>query len=387
MDESLVHEIEEAMGARLDRPCLFFPSGRLALYAALRASLEPGGRILMSPVTDDVIFFVVLAAGLRPVLAPISADDGNIDPELVPDSTWSNLSAVLTTNLYGFADRMHELRSRCDSRGTILIEDAAHAIETEVDGRPIGAFGELAAFSFSKHVGAHGGGLLAFRDEDDRRALEVIRAESVLEATPFAAGARTLPQLAEDVVVSLNLVWPVRRLRRWLRLTERTGNRMALRSDELRAAIGRAPDLVAFDQWLRVDRHDYRLRTSSRVLRRALHGIRSLDDDRAKRIEGVRKLRALPTAAPRVHAEDAQPLFRVPLLVEERPAVAALLERRLRNVGYIYDPPLDEFAGPTFAEPSPKPEIAQSWARRVFPVDPLEAEAVLAAARSTSLLA
>ena len=33
----------------------------------------------MSPLEDDTVFFGALAAGLRPVMAPISADDGNID--------------------------------------------------------------------------------------------------------------------------------------------------------------------------------------------------------------------------------------------------------------------------------------------------------------------
>jgi dTDP-4-amino-4,6-dideoxygalactose transaminase len=377
MSDSLARQIEEAMEARLGRPCLFFPSGRLALYAALRAGLVKGMRVLMSPVNDDVIFFVVLAAGLQPVAAPISPADGNIDPELVPDETWSSVSGVLTTNLYGFPDKMRQLRSKCEDSGLILIEDAAHAIETEVDGRPIGTFGEFAAFSLSKHVGAHGGGLLAFSDEGDRRDLEVIRTESIVDATPVASAARAAPQLAKDVKLRLHLVWPARRLRRLLRLTERTGYRMDLRPAELRAALPRAPDLAAFDEWLRIDRHDYRLRASSRVLRRALRGLLRLDEDRERRIEGVAKLRELEAAAPRVREGEPQPLFRVPLLFEDRPAVAPLFARRLVHIGYIYDPPLDDYAGREFVEPSPDPEAARRWARDVFPVDPLEADAVV----------
>ena len=73
------------MESRLGRPCLFLPSGRLALYLALKTWLKPANRVLMSPVTDDVIFFTVLAAGLRPVMAPLSPEDGNIEPSLVPD--------------------------------------------------------------------------------------------------------------------------------------------------------------------------------------------------------------------------------------------------------------------------------------------------------------
>ena len=40
----------------------------VALYLALRHWFRRGDRLLMSPVTDDVVLFVVLAAGLRPVV-------------------------------------------------------------------------------------------------------------------------------------------------------------------------------------------------------------------------------------------------------------------------------------------------------------------------------
>ena len=63
------------------------------------------------PLDDDVILFVVLAAGLRPVMAPVSANSGTIDPAAVPDATWSSLCGVLTTNLYGLPDRVAELRA------------------------------------------------------------------------------------------------------------------------------------------------------------------------------------------------------------------------------------------------------------------------------------
>src|SRR3989442_15794664 len=112
MSVRLEREIEAVMTERLGRPCLFVPSGRLALYVALRAWLRPGDRILMSPVTDDVIFFTVLAAGLRPVMAPLSPEDGNIEPSLVQDRVWTSLDGVLTTNLYGLPDRVQDLRSR-----------------------------------------------------------------------------------------------------------------------------------------------------------------------------------------------------------------------------------------------------------------------------------
>ena len=105
----------------------------------------------MSPLEDDTVFFGALAAGLRPVMAPVSTDDGNVCFEAVDDAAWSNIAAVLTGNTYGLPDRVVEARSRCDRLEIPLIEDAAHALETEVDGRPIGTFGAVSVFSLSKH--------------------------------------------------------------------------------------------------------------------------------------------------------------------------------------------------------------------------------------------
>jgi dTDP-4-amino-4,6-dideoxygalactose transaminase len=371
--------IETLMEDRLGRPCLFAPSGRLAVYVALRAWLGPGDRLLMSPVTDDVIFFTALAAGLRPVMAPISPDDGNIDPAAVPEDVWATLGGVLTTNLYGLPDRVHDLRARCDRLRIPLIEDAAHAMETEVAGRRIGTFGDAAAFSLSKHVGAHGGGVIAFGDEALRPALEALRDAAVPDGGGRDRWTGAGSHVVESLVVALHLVWPVRRLRRLLGATERTGDRMPLRPGDLRRALAAAPELGAFHPWVRVDRHDYRVRQPRFLLEQALRRLRALERDRERRLEGVERLRELPGVAPAACEGDPQPLFRVPILVGDRGDAIGRLERRVHGLGYVYDPPLDDYAGPEFADPSPLPGPARRWAASVLPVDPLEADAVRAA--------
>ena len=370
-------EIEALMSARLGRPCMFVPSGRLALYVALRTWLHPGDRILMSPVTDDVIFFTALAAGLRPVMAPVSPDDGNIDVDRVSDDVWPTVAAVLTTNLYGLPDRVEQLRAHCDRHGCTLIEDAAHAIQTEVGGRPIGTFGEAAAFSLSKHVGAACGGVLAFGEESDRMALERLRDAATAAGGPRDHLVRGGTHALERLVIAMNLIWPVRSLRRRLGAVERTSFRMPLRVEHLRRAIAGGPGLDAFDRWVRVDRHDYRLRPSAALLEHALRRLRRLDADRARRLDGVERLRALPVAAPAARSGDPQPLFRVPLLVVDRAATISRVERRIHGIGYIYDPPLDDYVGLEFAQASSAPDCARRWASRVFPVDPLEAQVFL----------
>ena len=163
--------LRAAAEERTGCPCLVVRSGRLALYLALCHWFRPGDRLLMSPITDDVVLFVVLAAGLRPVAAPVSPWTGNIDVAAVPDHTWTNVAGVMTANLYGLPDPVVDLRERCDRHGLTLVEDACHAIETTVGGRPVGTFGTAGAFSLSKHGNAMAGGFLAVAEARSCRRL------------------------------------------------------------------------------------------------------------------------------------------------------------------------------------------------------------------------
>ncbi|MGC9498318.1 DegT/DnrJ/EryC1/StrS family aminotransferase [Streptomyces sp. WG7] len=378
--------LEETMRSRLGRECVYVPSCRFGLYAALRHWCPPGGRVLMSPVNDDVIFFVVLAAGLRPVQAPLNPSDASIDIDAVPEETWGSLSAVLTTNLYGNPDPAPGLRARCDALGIPLFEDAAHAIGSEVGGRPVGAWGDASVFSLSKHVGAKAGGILAVADPGLREALEKACDDLLLPRRATAEAAYAVRPYAEAAVRGLRLrsaAWATMRL---LGLTEREGIRMPLRPDELARAVASAPDLDAHDSWVRVDMHDYRLRGGRFRLGRIGRGLGRLDDVLADCRAGTELLLSTRWARPdawegaRSRSPDtAQPLFRVPLLVADRDAAARALARRGIVVGYLYDPPLDDYAGTAFTDPSPSPEGARWFARHALPVDPLRARAAVAA--------
>lgn len=386
------------MSERLGRECLFLPSGRLALYLALRTWLRPGQGVLISPVTDDVIFFVVLAAGLRPVMAPVSAADGNIDLTAIPDQTWSDVSGVITTNLYGVPDSVVELRSRCSAMGKVLIEDAAHALESwvsSVDGtRRVGTFGEAAAFSLSKHVGVRGGGVLAIGDPARRTELEALRAE-VTEPRSFVRDLLYASRSAAERMVGDGVLRRMAlRAQRMVDRVDRADHRMPLRSDDLAVAMltGRddGPSLDPFDSWARIDLRGYRTERSAMLLRRMSRRLAEMPAESERRLAGVRMLcESEPTAAlvaAGARVGPPQALFRVPLLVADREAVVAELERHGVPAGsYIYHPPLDDYAGEMFASASPDPQPARFWSRHVVPINPLhaaEAVTVLRAART-----
>ncbi|MFD5073685.1 DegT/DnrJ/EryC1/StrS family aminotransferase [Streptomyces sp. NPDC058371] len=372
--------LAEVMTRRLGRECVYTPSARLALYLALRHWCRPGARVLMSPVTDDVILFVVLAAGLRPVQAPVSLWDGNIDPAAVPESTWRNVDAVLTSNLYGMPDRVVQLRRRCEELGIPLFEDAAHAIGTRVDGQPVGTFGKAAAFSLSKHVAGMAGGFLAVEDARTRRELEALRDDVLLPGRLGRELTTTLRPLARSAVRGLNLVRPVWRTMQRLGMLERDAFRMALHPSRLAESGRGTPSLDAYEPWVRIDLHGYRTRHGALMRGQLALRMARLDDDLTRRRVGVSLLSGTTWASPALHdrtiRDSPLPLFRVPLLVHDRDALLDRLVGHGVVCGYVYDPPLDDYAGAEFVEPSTDPTAARWFASHVLPADPLLARRI-----------
>jgi len=356
--------IEERTGRR----CLLLPSNRLGLYLALRHWCSPGQRLLMSPISADEILFLVLAAGLRPVIAPLSPRDGNID---AARADLSGVDAVLTTNLYGLPDDVTAFS------GKVVVEDVAHAMETTVGGRPLGTFGLAGVFSLGKHPGAGSGGVLAVAEESDLKELERARDLLLQPGSLRADLVAVATSMARQAALRLDLVRPALWLMRALGMQEeREGYRIALMARELAEVLPQAPSLPPFDPWVRADLHDYRAERGRVARWYQSRRVAKVPRERERRLAGMALLAELPTVAPAVRDHLGQPLFRVPLLVRDRDAAIAELERRGVATGYLYDPPYDDYA-PGFTEPSPDPAAARWWARHVLPVDPVYARRAL----------
>lgn len=384
------------MAARLGRDCLHVPSARFGLLLALRHWFGRGERVLIAPTNCETVLFVVLAAGLEPVMAPVSWRDGNI---AVPEIDWTGLSGVITTHLYGQPDRVAELRAECDRRGVILIDDAAHAFQTTVQDRPAGTFGTAGVISLAKHGRSMSGGFVTAEDPAALRELTRLRDTLLVPGGLRQELLGVLRPVLRETIYRTGLVRPMWHALKALRLVRWTGHRLPPREGELRTALKRAAenltdptadpavdlsvhpsvdaaawtaaDVADLDYWLRIDLDDWRTRQGA--LLRGYHRsrLRVVDRERDRRIAGVAVLRTLPSAAQAVREEPARPLLRVPLLVEDRDKVVAALERQGVVPGFIYDPPLDDYLG--LVPAGPTPEIARWWTGHVLPVDPLRA--------------
>jgi dTDP-4-amino-4,6-dideoxygalactose transaminase len=283
---------------------------------------------------------------------------------------------VLTTNLYGLPDDVIALADLCAERGVPLIEDAAHALQTTVAGAPVGTYGAAGLFSLSTYAGAAQGGAIALASPDDRAPLEELRERWLSPRYPVAELTGLLKAATRNTVTGTRLPHQAWLLAEALGLNERRdGGRIPLRRNALASRLAGVPyaGMVVLDPWVRADNPTYRMRQGGLAERYALRRLRAAEAQRGRRLRGVLRLAGLKTAASAVRDHLDQPLFRVPLMVQDRDRAIEELRRLGVMTGHIYDPPFDDYA-PGLAEPSPSPEAARWWARHVLPVDPLLAD-------------
>ena len=89
-----------------------------------------------------------MLVGATPVFADVDPDSGNITAETIEAVLTERTRAIIPVHLGGWPCDMPAIMALAERRGLIVIEDCAQAHGAEIDGRPVGSFGDAAAFSF-----------------------------------------------------------------------------------------------------------------------------------------------------------------------------------------------------------------------------------------------
>jgi len=149
--------------------CVAVSSCTAALHVAmLAAGVGPGDEVIVPAMTFCATINAVIHAGARPVFADVRLPDMTLDPEDVRRRITPRTRALLPVHFHGRPADLDAFRALADERGLLLIEDAAHAIETLQGGRHMGSVGDAACFSFyvTKNMTTVEGGMVATRHAD-----------------------------------------------------------------------------------------------------------------------------------------------------------------------------------------------------------------------------
>ncbi len=149
-------------------------SATAGMHLALAAlGIGPGDEVITPSMTWVSTVNLIVLAGAVPVFADIDRDTMMVTPETVEPLITSRTRAIIPVHFAGACCELAPLRELADAGNISLIEDAAHAVGSEYDGRMIGSSG-TAIFSFHpiKNMTCGEGGMVV---SDDAELLERIR--------------------------------------------------------------------------------------------------------------------------------------------------------------------------------------------------------------------
>lgn len=178
-------DFEEEFGRLLghDVKCLALSNCTAALHLALLAlGIQPGDEVITPALTFVADQNVVTMVGARNVLADVtSLDDWTMSPDDIERRITPNTKAVIIVHYAGFACDMDAIMDICRRHGIFLIEDCAHSPGADYRGRPLGTFGDIAAFSFftNKNISVGEGGMVVTKNPELHEKLKGLRAHGM----------------------------------------------------------------------------------------------------------------------------------------------------------------------------------------------------------------
>jgi dTDP-4-amino-4,6-dideoxygalactose transaminase len=134
---------------------------------AMLCRLQPGDEVIVPSYTFVSSAIAFLREGAHVRFADSGAADPNITAEEIAPLINERTRVIVVVHYAGVACDMNSIMQLAEQHHLLVVEDAAHAIDSYYKGRPLGSIGHLAAFSFheTKNINCGEGGMLVVNDE------------------------------------------------------------------------------------------------------------------------------------------------------------------------------------------------------------------------------
>jgi dTDP-4-amino-4,6-dideoxygalactose transaminase len=136
----------------------------------LATGVRSGDEVITTPMTFCATVNSIIHCGATPVLVDCDRETMNISPAQIEEKITAKTKAILVVHFAGRSCDMDPILDLARSYDLMVIEDCAHAIETEYKGRKAGTDGDMGCFSFyiTKNMTTGEGGMVV--TDDDRTA-------------------------------------------------------------------------------------------------------------------------------------------------------------------------------------------------------------------------
>ena len=154
-------------------------SGTEALHLALAAcGLGRGDEVITVAHTAVATVAAIELAGATPVFVDVEPYYFTLDPEQLEAAVTPKTKAIVPVHIYGQAADLEAINSIARRHGLRVIEDCAQAHGATYRERKVGAWGDIACFSFypTKNLGAIGdGGAITTNDPELAEQVRYLR--------------------------------------------------------------------------------------------------------------------------------------------------------------------------------------------------------------------
>lgn len=200
-DGAVTHEFERAIAERIgSRHAVAVTSGTTALFAALAAAgVRQGDEVIVPDLTFIATANAVTLAGATPVLVDIDPRSLTLDPSAFEMAITVRTRAVIPVHVSGRSADMSAIGAIAAAHNIVVIEDAAEAFGSSLDGRSLGTIGLAGCFSFSpnKTITTGQGGAVVTDDDGLATRLRAIKDQGRL--TQATGGDDTHPLLGYNL--------------------------------------------------------------------------------------------------------------------------------------------------------------------------------------------
>ena len=144
-------------------------------------NFSDGDEVITTPMTFPATANAILLQRLKPIFADIEPGTLTIDPRKIEAVITPRTRAIIPVHFSGHPCDMSPIQELADKHKLVIIEDAAHALESEYKGQKIGNMGNAAAFSLyaNKNITTGEGGMLVTNDDDLADTIRIMRLQGI----------------------------------------------------------------------------------------------------------------------------------------------------------------------------------------------------------------
>lgn len=144
--------------------------------AAILTDIQPGDEVILPSYTFVSTANAFVLRGAKLIFADSNSDEPNLNADLIESLITSKTKVIVPVHYAGVSCDMNKIMEVANKHNIFVVEDAAQAVDSYFNDRPLGGIGHLSAFSFheTKNIISGEGGMLAINDERFIERAEII---------------------------------------------------------------------------------------------------------------------------------------------------------------------------------------------------------------------